>query len=92
MVKVIITAQVDDVAKWEQGFRTHNDMFKSIGVASPIMIGTSDENEVALYEEVADLEAVQTNFESPETIAAMEKDGVRRDTVKIFVLDKEVSF
>ena len=29
MAKVIITAQVEDTTKWEEGFRTHGDLFKS---------------------------------------------------------------
>jgi hypothetical protein len=92
MAKVIITAQVDNLDKWEKGFRTHGALFKGQGVASPVLIGTSADNEVALYEEVDDIRVVQDNLQSPETIKAMAQDGVRRDTVKLFVLDKDFSF
>ena len=29
MAKVIVTAEVEDAAKWEEGFRTHGDLFRS---------------------------------------------------------------
>jgi hypothetical protein len=92
MTKVVITAQVDDLDKWEKGFRTHGELFKGQGVTSPVLTGTSEDNEVAVYEEVDDISVIQANLESPETIEAMANDGVRRDTVKLFVLDKDFAF
>jgi hypothetical protein len=67
-------------------------MFKGQGVTSPVLIGISDDNEVALYEEVDDISVIRDNLEAPETIEAMTNDGVRRDTVKLFVLDKDFAF
>jgi hypothetical protein len=32
MPKVILTAQVEDAAKWEAGFRTHGDVFRAYGL------------------------------------------------------------
>jgi hypothetical protein len=29
MAKVIVTSQVNDPVKWETGFRTHGDFFRS---------------------------------------------------------------
>ena len=29
MPKVVITAQVEDAVKWEEGFRTHGELFRS---------------------------------------------------------------
>ena len=94
MAKVIITAQVDDVDKWEKGFRTHGALFKGQGVASPVLIGISDDNEVALYEEIDDLDTAREAFTSPspEMVEAMAQDGVRRDTMKMFVLDRDFAF
>ena len=34
MPRVLITAEVDDLEKWEKGFRTHGDLFKQMGVSS----------------------------------------------------------
>lgn len=92
MAKVIVTAQVDDLDKWERGFRTHGEMFRGQGVASPVLIGTSGDNEVAVFEEVDDVDSLMANLTSPETIEAMANDGVRRDTVKLFILDRDFSF
>jgi hypothetical protein len=40
--------------------------------------------------EPADLGAYKRAMESPATAKAMDFDGVERETVKMFVLDKEV--
>jgi hypothetical protein len=47
-------------------------------------------NEVAICMEPADLGAYKRAMESPATAKAMDFDGVERETVKMFVLDKEV--
>jgi len=41
MPKVIATAQVEDAAKFEQGFRTHGELFKSMTVNKPIYFNVS---------------------------------------------------
>lgn len=93
MTKVIVTAKVKDVGAWEKGFRTHADLFKSSGqTASPILFGIGSNDEVAVCFEVANLQEYQKFIETAENVAAMEADGVRRDTVRNFVLDKEFEF
>jgi len=92
MAKLIVTAQVKDPAKWEQSFRTHGEMFKRYGVKGPILIGVNENNEVAVLEEVADVNAIMSTLSSTENVQAMEADGVKTDSVKVFVLDKEFSF
>ena len=92
MAKMVLTAQVENLEEWEKAFRTHGDLFRSQKLGSPILIGTTGDNEVALYEEVADFDSFTKALESSETAEAMAHDGVRRETVKIFVLDKELSF
>jgi hypothetical protein len=88
MAKVVITAEVEDLTKWEEGFRNHSDLFRSQTVTKPINIGTNEGNEVALIFEPEDLGTFMELLDSagPE---AMANDGVKRETVKIFVLDKE---
>lgn len=88
MTKVIITAKVEDAKKWEEGFRTHGELFKRQTCASPIDISINEENEVALIFEVSDLEIFMKILDS-EGPGAMANDGVIRETVKIFVMDKE---
>lgn len=91
MPKVVITAQVEDAVKWEEGFRTHSDLFRS-QTTTKIDFGGTDDNQVALYLEMDDLDKFMKILDSPATADAMAFDGVKRDTVKIFVLDKEFDF
>ena len=87
MAKVVVTAQVKDTAKWEQGFRTHGDLFRRQKLTKPVAYGQSG-NQVAVCFETDDLANLQSILQSQETADAMEFDGVMRDTVNIYVLDK----
>jgi len=89
MTKVLVTAQVEDAVKWEEGFRTHADLFKKYTVNKPVNFSVKDNNEVAVNFEPDDLDKCLAMINSPETAEAMAFDGVKRDTVKIYVLDKE---
>ena len=89
MPRVLITAEVDDLEKWEQGFRTHGALFGQMAV-SRMEFGTAEGNRVAVCGETADLAAYMRVFNSPATAEAMAFDGVKRATVNVFVLDKEV--
>ena len=91
MARVVITAQVEDLAKWEKGFRSHGELFRSQPAASPYLFGGAD-NEVAVCAEVEDVDAYLESLQSEATAKAMATDGVKRDTVKVFVLDKKFSF
>jgi hypothetical protein len=88
MAKVIITAKVEDPIKWEDGFRTHGELFKRQTCVSPVLISIQDDNEVALIFEAENVDTFMQILED-EGPAAMENDGVIRETVKIFVMDKE---
>lgn len=90
MPKVVITAQVEDLVKWEKGFRTHGSLFRSQTISKPIDFATSAGNQVAVCAEPADLGAFMKIMDSPATAEAMAFDGVKRETVKVFVLDKEL--
>lgn len=93
MAKIVMTAQVEDLSKWEERFRTHGDVFRSQTIISPYSIATSEDgNQVALYAEVTDVDTFLSGLESPATAEAMAFDGVKRETVKLFVLDKEFHF
>ena len=89
MARVIITAQVEDAGKWEAGFRTHGELFRSQTVQS-LHFTATDNNEVALFAEVENLDTYLEVMGSPATAEAMAFDGVKRETVKVFVLDKQV--
>jgi len=89
MTKILIIAQVEDSAKWEAGFRSHVDLFRKMGITAQQFTTTTDNN-VAICSETNDLAKYMEVFKSPATAEAMGSDGVKRETVKVFVLDKEV--
>ena len=89
MPKVIVTAQVQDPVKWEAGFRTHGDLLRTYTVRAPIRF-TIAGNEVAICMEPENLDTFRRAMESQATIEAMAFDGVKRETVKTFVLDREM--
>lgn len=91
MGKIIITAQVEDSAKWEEGFRTHGELLKSM-TSTVTYFTISKDNEVTLYAEPNDVDKFLEVMESPATKEAMAVDGVKRETVKIVVLDKEFTY
>jgi uncharacterized protein (TIGR02246 family) len=89
--RVVVTAQVEDSAKWEEGFRTHGELLKGMSQTVSYFTAT-DDNEIAVYSEPADLEKYMEVLESPDTAEAMEFDGVKQDTVKVYILDKEFTY
>jgi hypothetical protein len=90
MSRAIITAQVEDSANWEIGFRSHADLFNDY-TATAIHFTATDDNEVAILWEVSNPDRFLEMLDSPETAAAMAQDGVKRETVKVYMLDKEAS-
>ena len=90
MPKVVVTAQVEDLVKWEKGFRARGDLFRSQTVTQPINLATIEGNQVAVCFEPDDVDTFMKILNSPATAEAMALDGVKRETVKVFVLDKEV--
>ena len=89
MPRVVVTAQVEELVKWEEGFRTHGDLFRSQTVSGPIGIATNEDNEIAVCFDASDLDRFLQGMDSSETAETMAVDGVKRETVKVFVLDKE---
>ena len=88
MPKVLAFAEVEDAGRWEEGFKTHGDLFRSQTINTPIQYGTSDDNKVAIIFEPDNLETFFNILESPATAEAMAFDGVKRETAKFFVIDK----
>ncbi len=91
MARIIITAQVEDSAKWEEGFRTHGELLRSM-TSTVSYFTISEDNELTLYAEPNDVEKFLEVMESPATEEAMAYDGVNRETVKVVVLDKEFTY
>ena len=90
MFKAIITAQVEDSADWETDFRSHTRLFNKY-TATAVHFAATDDNEVAILWEVSDLETFLAQLDEPETAEAMAQDGVNPDSVKVYVLDKELN-
>ena len=91
MPRVIITAEVEDAATWEAGFRTHGSLLGSMSQSVTHFTVTGD-NEVVLYSEPDDLDTYMQVMGSPDTAEAMANDGVKRETVRVCVLDKEFAY
>ncbi|HVN69300.1 MAG TPA: hypothetical protein VMU38_06610 [Candidatus Binatia bacterium] len=92
MATILITAQCEDQAKWEAGFRTHADFFRSAyGITTPIGYGFGEDNYIGTCFETGDVAKFMAAIELPETAEAMEGDGLMQDTVQIFVLDKQLA-
>jgi len=89
MFRAIVTAQVEDSANWEIGFRSHAGIFNEY-TATAIHFAATDDNEVAILWEVANLDKFLEQLGTPETAEAMAQDGVNHKSVKIYVLDKEI--
>ena len=56
MSKAIITAQVENSANWENGFRSHAGLFNDY-TATAINFTATDANEVAILWEVATVDS-----------------------------------
>jgi hypothetical protein len=88
MPKVIVTSQVQDPVKWEAGFRSHSELFRKYTLRAPVHFAVNG-NEVTICFEPENVEKYKQMVASPETQAAMTSDGVKRETLKMIVLDKE---
>lgn len=86
MTTVILTANVKDDKAWERAYRSHGDLFKAAGLG-PFNYSLED-GHVVMSTEVDDVGAYMDFIKSKATQDAMKKDGVKRKSVKIFVLDK----
>jgi hypothetical protein len=91
MPRFVLTAEVEDLEKWEKGFRTHGDLFSQMAI-SKMEFATTEGNRITVSGETADLDAYMKVFNSPATAVAMALDGIKRETVKMFVLNKEARF
>ena len=92
MAKILVIAKCKDQSKWEAGFRSHAEFFKTAyGIEKPVSYGMAEDNYVGTYFETSDVPKFMSAIALPETAEAMEGDGLLRDTVKVFVLDKELA-
>jgi hypothetical protein len=90
MPRIVVTAEVENLEKWEKGFRTHADLFRQMAISNKMEFATSGGNRIAVSGETTNLDAYMKVFNSQATADAMAFDGIKRETVQMFVLDKEL--
>ena len=86
MTKVMVSAKVEDIERWKNGFATHWELFKTQG-GTVAYYGAGNNNKGAACFETSDLNAFMEILESSETAEAMSNDGIIEGTVEVFVLD-----
>ena len=95
MPRLIMVGEVEDSTTWEQRFRSHaglfSKLFSEIGM-NVIHFTVTDDGKFVIHSEPSDLDRYFEIVESPEIQAAMVEDGVKRETVQIHVLEKELTF
>jgi hypothetical protein len=89
MPRIVLTAQVEDPSTWEQKYRAHTDLME-LGNLSSVHYTVTDDG-IVMYMEADDLDAYMEFMGSEAVADAMKEDGVKRETVKVHVLDKEFS-
>ena len=89
MPKIVSTALVEDSARWKKGFKTHIDIFKKQSI-NTIHFTANSNNEVAIVFDVSDIDKWREVLESEETVAAMKSDGLKKESIKFYVLDEEL--
>jgi hypothetical protein len=95
MPRLVMVGELEDSTTWEERFRSHaglfSRLFADIGM-NVIHFTVTDDGRFVLHSEPSDLDKYFELVESPEIQAAMVEDGVKRETVEIHVLDKELAF
>ena len=69
--------------------RKHKKLFREYS-ATALHFTVTEANEVAIFMKVKKVSTFLEQMAAPATAEAMAGDGVKRETVRIFVLDKEV--
>ena len=69
--------------------KTHGDVFKTYGLGAPVHYAVTG-SEVTLCMEPKNLDSFMKALQAKQTVDAMASDGVKRETVKIIPLNKEL--
>lgn len=85
MISVMATHQVDDVDHWLASPK-RDEFFAVHGMSVRAFVDPAGGNRVGvLIEDVPSLEALQEALGGPDAEAAMKHDGVRPDTLELYV-------
>lgn len=86
MMTVMITHEVDDVDHWLKSPK-RDEFFRERGMDVHVrtFVDSAGSNLVGLIAEVPDLETLEAALKTEAAAEAMKHDGVRPDTIKMFV-------
>ena len=84
MPKLVAVHEVDDVAHWLASPK-RDEVFAGIATNLTTFVLPGDSNKVALTMEVADMDALDAMMKSEAGSEAMKHDGVRPETVMMYV-------
>ena len=84
MPTLIIFHEVDDVEHWVKSPR-REQFFGPLGMTARTFVDPEGTNRVGLIAEVPDMETFQQSMESEAAAEAMKHDGVRPETIRVFV-------
>lgn len=84
MPKLVATHEVDDVAHWLASSK-RDEVFAGIATNLTTYVMPGDSNCVALTMDVTDMDALDSMMKSDAGAEAMKHDGVRPDTVQMYV-------
>lgn len=84
MPRLIATHEVDNVAHWLAS-KKREEVFSGVATNIRTFVHPDDSVRVGLTMDVADMDAFQAVMQSEAGAAAMKHDGVRPETVVVFV-------
>jgi hypothetical protein len=84
MSTILITHEVDDVSHWLSSPK-RNEFFPALGITHRTFVDPTTSNLVGIVAEVPDLDALQEWLTTDAAVDAMTYDGVRPDTIRMFV-------
>lgn len=84
MPRLVATHEVDDVAHWLASPK-RDEVFAGIATNLTTYVLPDNSNRVALTMDVADMDALDSMMKSEAGAEAMKHDGVRPDTVLLYV-------
>ena len=83
-MKVLAIHDVDDVEHWFTSEK-RSEFFDARGMSATAFRSPDGGNTVAVVIETPDMDALQAALATPEAAAAMEHDGVKAETLRLFV-------
>ena len=86
---IAVKTEVEDVSAWREGFKTHEDLFKSQGVVNAFMRADGHNTVIAVFE-TNDADEFMRVFNDPATAHAIENDSIT-GVEELFLLDETFS-